>query len=50
MSYHDFDASYVLMRNKIRKIIVLHIGPYHKRLKTFVWVPKCLINNLERLN
>jgi hypothetical protein len=34
MSYHDFDASNVLMRNKIRKIIVLHVGPHHKRSNT----------------
>jgi hypothetical protein len=40
MSYHDFDVSYVLMRNKIGKIIVLHIMPHHKRLKAFVWMPK----------
>jgi hypothetical protein len=32
MSYHDFDVFYVLMRNKLRKIIVLYIGPHHKRL------------------
>jgi hypothetical protein len=38
MSYHDFDASYVLMRNKIDKIIVLHVGPHHKRSKTCVGV------------
>jgi hypothetical protein len=42
MSYHDFDASYVLMRNKLGKIIALHVGPHHKRSKTCVWVPKCL--------
>jgi hypothetical protein len=36
MSYHDFDASYVLMRNKFRKIIALHVGPHHKRSKTCV--------------
>jgi hypothetical protein len=34
MSYHDFDASYVLMINKFVKIIALHIGPHHKRSKT----------------
>jgi hypothetical protein len=34
MSYHDFDASYVLMRNKIGQIIVLHVGPHHKMLNT----------------
>jgi hypothetical protein len=38
MSYHDFDASYVLMRNKLGKIIASHVGPHHKRLKTYVWV------------
>jgi hypothetical protein len=38
MSYHDFNASYVLMRNKLGKIIVLHIVPHHKRSKTCVWV------------
>jgi hypothetical protein len=31
MSYHDFDASYRLMRNKIGKIIAFHVGPHHKR-------------------
>jgi hypothetical protein len=36
MSYHDFDTSYVLMRNKLRKNITLHVGPHHKRLKTCV--------------
>jgi hypothetical protein len=50
MSYHDFDASYVLMRNKLGKIIALHVGPHHKRLKTCVWVPKCLVINLRGPN
>jgi hypothetical protein len=50
MSYHDFDASYVLMRNKIGKIIALHVGPHHKRSKICVWVPKCLVSNLRGLN
>jgi hypothetical protein len=50
MSYHDFDASYVLMRNKFGKIIALHIGPHHKRSKTCVWVSKCLVTNLRRHN
>jgi hypothetical protein len=36
MSYHDFDASYVLMRNKLGKIITLHVGAHHKRSKTCV--------------
>jgi hypothetical protein len=49
MSYHNFDASYVLMRNKIGKIIALHIGPHHKMLKTCVWVPKVLVSNVKGL-
>jgi hypothetical protein len=31
MLYHDFDASYVLMKNKFGKIIALHVGRHHKR-------------------
>jgi cobalamin biosynthesis protein CbiD len=50
MSYHDFDVSYVLMRNKLGKIIALHVGPHHKRSKTCMWVPKCLITNLRGPN
>jgi hypothetical protein len=50
MSYHNFDVSYVLMRNKLGKIIVLHIMPHHKRSKTCVWVFKCLVTNLRGLN
>jgi hypothetical protein len=47
MSYYDFDASYVFMRNKVDKIIALHVGPHHKRSKTSVWVPMCLVTNLR---
>jgi hypothetical protein len=47
MSYQDFDASYILTRNKIGKIIALNIGPHHKMSKTYVWVPKCLVTNLK---
>jgi hypothetical protein len=50
MLYHDFDPSYVLMRNKFEKIIALHVGPHHKRSKTCVWVPKCLVTNLIEPN
>jgi hypothetical protein len=50
MSYHDFDASYVLMRNKFGKIIALHVGLHHKRSNTCVWVPKCLVTNLRGPN
>jgi hypothetical protein len=47
MSYHYFDASYVLMRNKFGKIIALYVGPHHKKSKTCVWVPKCLVTNIR---
>jgi hypothetical protein len=50
MSYHDFDASCVLIRNKIGKIIALHIGPQHKRSKSCEWAPKCLVTNLKGSN
>jgi hypothetical protein len=50
MSYHDFDASYVLVRNKLGKIIVLHAGSHHKRSKTCVWVSKCLVTKLKGPN
>jgi hypothetical protein len=50
MAYHDFDTSYVLMRNKIRKIISLHVGSHQKRSKTCVWVPKCLATILKGPN
>jgi hypothetical protein len=50
MSYHDFDVFYVLMRNKLDKIITLHVGPRHKRSKTCVWVSKCLVTNLRGPN
>jgi hypothetical protein len=36
MSYHNFDVSYVLMRNKLGKIIALHVGSHHKMSKTYV--------------
>jgi hypothetical protein len=47
ISYHNFDVSYVLMRNKIGKIVALHIEPHHKRHKTYVWVPKVLVSNVK---
>jgi hypothetical protein len=42
--------TYVLMRNKLGKIIALDVGPHHKRSKTCVWVPKCLVTNLRGPN
>jgi hypothetical protein len=47
MSYHAFDASYVLMKNKHEKVIALYVGSHHKRPKTCVWVFKVLVSNMK---
>jgi hypothetical protein len=47
ISYHNFDAFYVLMRNNIGKIVALHIGTHHKRPKTYVWVHKVPVSNVK---
>jgi hypothetical protein len=47
MSYHDFDVSYVLMRNKFDKIVDLYVGSHHKKSKTCVRVPKYLVTNMR---
>jgi hypothetical protein len=47
MSYHNFDAPYVLMRKKFGKIVALYVGPHHKKSKTYVWVPKYLVTNMR---
>jgi hypothetical protein len=47
MSYHDFDVSYVLMRNKFGRVISLYVGPHHKRSITYVWMPKHLVTNMR---
>jgi hypothetical protein len=47
VSYHEFDASDVLMGNKFGRVVTLYVGPHHKRAKTCVWVPKCLVTKLK---
>jgi hypothetical protein len=47
MSYHDFDASYVLMRNKFDRVVALYVRPHHKRSKIYVWVSKYLVTNIR---
>jgi hypothetical protein len=47
MSYHEFDASYVLMKNKFGEVVALYVGPHHMRSKTCVWVPKYLVTNMK---
>jgi hypothetical protein len=47
VSYNEFDASYILMKNKFGRIVALYVGPHHKRSKTCVWVPKCLVTNMK---
>jgi hypothetical protein len=49
MSYHVFDASYIFMRNQYDRVIILYVGPHHKRPKTCVWVPKVLVTNVKGL-
>jgi hypothetical protein len=49
MSYHDFDASYVLIK-KFGRVVALYVGPHHKRSKTCVWMPKCLVTNMRGPN
>jgi hypothetical protein len=46
MSYYDFNASYILMRNKFGRVVALYVEPHHKKSKTCVWVPKCLVTNI----
>jgi hypothetical protein len=46
-SYHDFNASYVLMRNKFGRVVTLYVGSHHKRSKTCEWVSKCLVTNMR---
>jgi hypothetical protein len=47
MSYHAFDAFYVLTRNKYGKVVVLYVGPHHNKPNTCVWVPKTLVINVR---
>ena len=44
---HDFDASYVLMRNKHGNVFAKYVGPRNKCPKTSVWVPKALVTNVK---
>jgi hypothetical protein len=47
MSYHDYDASYALMRNKFGRVVALYVEHHHKSSKTCVWVLKCLVTNIR---
>jgi hypothetical protein len=47
MSYHAFDASYVLMKNKFGRVVALYVGPHYKKHKTCVWVLKVLMANVK---
>jgi hypothetical protein len=38
MSYHTFDASYVVT-HKSGKIVAKFVGPRHKNTKSYVFVP-----------
>jgi hypothetical protein len=47
MSYHNFDASYALMRNKFGRVVALYVEHHPKRSKTCVWVPKYLVTSIR---
>jgi hypothetical protein len=49
LSYHTFDASYVLTR-KSNKVVTKYVGPRHKNIKSCVWVPKVLVTNVRGPN
>jgi hypothetical protein len=49
MSYHTFDASYVLS-HKNGKVVAKYVGPWHKNTKSCVWVPKVLDTNVKGAN
>jgi hypothetical protein len=36
-----------LMRNKFGRVVVLYVESHHKRSKTCVWVPTCLVTNMR---
>jgi hypothetical protein len=36
MSYHAFNASYVLMKNNFGRVVTLYVGSRHKRHNTYV--------------
>jgi hypothetical protein len=42
ISYHNFDASYVLMRNEIGKIVALPLSHTTRGLRLVCGCPKCL--------
>jgi hypothetical protein len=46
MSYHTFDASYVLT-HKFGKVVAKFVGPRHKNTQSYVWVPKVLVTNVK---
>jgi hypothetical protein len=47
MTYHAFDASYVLIKNKYGKVIIFYVGQHHKRYNTCVWVTKVLVTDMK---
>jgi hypothetical protein len=46
LSYHTFDATYVLTR-KSGMVIVQYIGPRHKNTKSCVWIQKAIVTNVK---
>jgi hypothetical protein len=47
MHFHEFNASYVIMRNKFGRVFAKYVRTHRKSPKTCVWVPKSLVTNVR---
>jgi hypothetical protein len=47
MHFHEFKASYVIIRNKFGRVFAKYVGTHRKSPKTCVWVPKSLVTNVR---
>jgi hypothetical protein len=47
MHFYEFNASYVIMRNKFGTVFAKYVGAHRKSPKTYVWVLKSLVTNVR---
>jgi hypothetical protein len=47
MHFYEFNASYVIMRNKFGRVFAKYVGTHRNSPKTCVWVPKSLVTNVR---
>jgi hypothetical protein len=45
--FYEFNASYVIMRNKFGRVFAKYVGTHRKSPKICVWVPKSLVTNVR---